>query len=102
VRQLQESDPELRAHRRRVSGAQLDSCRRLAEWLDADGVLAAAWTTGTAADLLYGLIASDLFERLLGDRRWSAGALGDTLSLLLRGALTTTGEAPPRRRRRPT
>jgi AcrR family transcriptional regulator len=88
IEQLRRSDVDIAKHRRRVSAAQLASCRRLADWLASDGALAAGWTPETAADALYALIADDVFERLLGDRGWNEQDLANVLSLMLRRAFT--------------
>jgi AcrR family transcriptional regulator len=77
-------DEDAAAHRRRVVAEQLSNCRRLAGLLAAEGRLAPGWTAGTAADMLYALISSDVVEALLEDRRWSRRRLAEHRALLFR------------------
>lgn len=81
---LHRSDPAAAAHRERYLSDQLAVCRRLAAWLEREGRLAAPWTIDTAADMLFGLISTDLLERLLRERRWTRQRLARHLALLLR------------------
>jgi hypothetical protein len=67
-----------------VVKAKLTNCRRLAKWLAEDGRLAPGWTTASATDMLFALIASDVIEALTVDRRWSRAQLADHLALLFR------------------
>jgi AcrR family transcriptional regulator len=73
------------------------SCRRLAEWLEADRRLAAPWTAATAADMLWALMSFDVLEALVVDRRWSPKKFARKLSTLLRSTFVTpaapTGKA---------
>lgn len=50
VRRARSDDPDAAAHRRRVVDEKLRNTRRLARWLDQDGVLDPAWTVITASD----------------------------------------------------
>jgi len=77
-------DPDAAAHRKRVVAAQLSNCRGLVKRLQEEERLAASWTPTAAADMLFGLISSDLIEALLVDRRWSHRRLADHLALLFR------------------
>jgi AcrR family transcriptional regulator len=95
IQQLQRLDDDIAQHRRRVIQAQLRTCRRLARWLADDGVLAPEWTVETAADLIYGLIATDLIDRLITDRAWSLDDLARHLSVMLRRTLTFSASPPP-------
>lgn len=81
---VQHVDPDAAAHRDRVRRAQLDSCRRLARWLERDGLLASAWTPDAAADMLWALLSTDMVEGLLVERRWSTRRLARHLCLLYR------------------
>jgi hypothetical protein len=72
-----------------VRDAQSVSSERLARALEAEGVIAPEWTAATAVDLLYGLIATDLIDRLTTDRHWSPDELASRLSTLLLRTLTT-------------
>jgi AcrR family transcriptional regulator len=83
------SDPDARAHRRRVVAAKLDNCRRLADRLAGEGRLASCWTVDSAADMLFALVSSDTIEALIVDRRWSRQRLADHLALLFRSAFLT-------------
>lgn len=75
VQRVERTDPDAARHRETVTEAQLAGCRRIAEGLAAAGRLATSWTVDTATDMLWGLIATDLFERLLTGRAWSQEAL---------------------------
>ncbi len=63
------------------------SCRRLASWLERDGVLDPAWSQRTAADLLWTLMSWDVTERLVVSRRWSRRRYGEHLATMLRSTL---------------
>ena len=84
VQRLWREDPDAAAHRARVVAAKLSNCRRLARWLADEGRLADAWTVQSAADMLFALIASDVIEALLVDRRWSRRRLAEHLAILFR------------------
>jgi AcrR family transcriptional regulator len=86
-------DPDAAAHRARVVKAKLTNCRRLAKWLVEEGRLAPGWTTATATDMLFALIASDVIEALIVDRRWSRAQLSQHLALLFRS--TFVARDPP-------
>jgi hypothetical protein len=78
-----------------VVAAKLSHCRRLARWLADEGRLADTWTTESATDMLFALIASDVIEALIVDRRWSRQRLADNLAILFRSAFATADEARP-------
>jgi AcrR family transcriptional regulator len=84
-------DPDAAVHRKRVVAAQLANCRRLARWLENEGRLAGQWTTGSASDMLFALISSDLVEALIVDRRWSRRRLAERLALLFRSTFVRGG-----------
>lgn len=88
LQQAQATDEAAALHRARVGEAQMDNCRRLARWLKKDGQLASPWTTKTAADVLYGLVSSEVIGRWTVDRGWSRGRLRDRLAAILRRTLT--------------
>jgi hypothetical protein len=77
-------DPDAAAHRARVVKAKLASTRRLASWLVEEGQLAPGWTMDSASDMLFALIASDVIEALIVDRRWSRTRLAEHLALVFR------------------
>ncbi|MGH9252269.1 MAG: hypothetical protein ACRD0W_22540, partial [Acidimicrobiales bacterium] len=81
---LRGTDPDAAKHRERYLSEQLAACRRLAAWLEREGRLAPGWTAVNAADMLFGLISTDLLERLLHERDWSHRRLARHLALLLR------------------
>lgn len=87
VSRVEAVNADAAAHRAHVSSKQDETCQRLARWLADEDLLADAWTVETAADLLYGLIATDLIDRLLNHRGWSGEQLADGLSALLRSTL---------------
>jgi AcrR family transcriptional regulator len=91
VERVGDRDPDARRHRQTVVRAQRANCRRLAQWLERDDRLAAAWTVDTATDVLWALISTDMIEALVVHRRWSRSRLADHLSLLFRSTFTTTG-----------
>lgn len=68
-------------------GNWLRSCTRLAGWLDAEGVLADGWTVESAADWLWALMSWDLLERLVVDRGWEPGRVGERYGAMLRATL---------------
>jgi AcrR family transcriptional regulator len=57
---------------------------RVAEWLQTEGRLSPAWTTDSAADMIWALMSLDMLERLLTDRRWSRKRFGQHLAALLK------------------
>jgi AcrR family transcriptional regulator len=83
-------DPDAATHRQRYLREQYAACRKLAAWLEREGRLAAPWTVESAADMLFALIAVDLFERLLEERHWSSKRLADRLAALLRATFVTS------------
>jgi AcrR family transcriptional regulator len=83
VEQVHRRDPDAAAHRERYLSEQLAACRRLTAWLDDDGTLSPRWTVETASEMLWGLIATDMLERLLVERRWTREELADRLGVLL-------------------
>ncbi len=88
------TDPDAAPHRARYVREQLGACRRLAEWLERERQLAPEWTVETATDMLWGLISTDMIERLLVDRRWSRQRLAEHLTVLLQS--TFVGDAEER------
>ena len=82
-------DADAATHRQRYLREQYAACRKLAAWLERERRLAAPWTVETAADMLFALIAVDLFERLLEERHWSTRRLADRLAALLRATFVT-------------
>jgi AcrR family transcriptional regulator len=91
VDRVRRIDPDAARHQKRVAHAQRANCRRLATWLDREGQLAPVWTVGTATDMLWALISSDMVERLIVERRWSSKRFADHLSHVLRA---TFGRVP--------
>jgi AcrR family transcriptional regulator len=87
-------DPDAAAHRRRVVAEQLRNCRRLAQRLHDEGRLAGGWTTGSASDMLFALISTDMIEALIVDRRWSRQRLAEHLALLLRSTFVAEPAEP--------
>jgi AcrR family transcriptional regulator len=82
LQQVWKHDADAAAHRARVIAEKLANCRRLADRLADEGCLSQAWTPATAADMLFALVASDVVEALLVDRRWSRRQLADGLGVL--------------------
>lgn len=67
----------------------MKSCKRLATWLDDEGVLAEPWTVQSAADMLWTLMSWDVTERLVVSRRWSTRRYGQMFAELLLSTFTT-------------
>jgi AcrR family transcriptional regulator len=84
VERVRRDDDDAARHRERVVRAKLANCRRLAERLADERMLASSWTVSTATDVLFALTSSDVVEGLTVDRRWSRQKLADHLGLLLR------------------
>jgi AcrR family transcriptional regulator len=95
IEQARHRDPDAAMHRRRVMSEKLRHTRRLARWLDDDGVLAPQWTVQSAADMLYALISSDMIEALLVDRRFSRARLAESLATLFRNTFLRRESAAP-------
>jgi len=91
IERVHRTDPDAARHRERVARAKLAGCRRLAQRLDDEGVLASQWSVDSATDMLYALISSDVVEGLTVDRRWSKQKLASHLGLLLRSTFVAEG-----------
>lgn len=87
IERVRRADPDAQRHRDVVVEAQLANCRFVVEWLHEDGRLAAGWDVETAVDLLFGLICTELFERLLELRGWSTDDLERSLWAMCRATL---------------
>lgn len=94
VQRVEHVDTDAARHRATVSEAQLAECRRIATALATEGKLAEPWTVETATDMLWSLIATDLFERLLTSRTWSPATVEEHLWALCQATFVT----PDRRR----
>jgi len=99
LQQVWRSDPDAAAHHRRILAAKHGNCRRLAQRLADEGILAPGWTVQSAADMLNALATTDLIEALAVDRGWSHRALADGLARLFRSAFLTASYHPGRRPR---
>jgi AcrR family transcriptional regulator len=64
-----------------------EACRRIAQRLADERLLAEPWTVETAADLLWSLMFPETLERLTVDRGWSPDRYGELLGVLLRRTL---------------
>lgn len=84
ISRFEAADPDAAAHRSRVSVEKLSGCRRLAQRVQDEGVLAEPWTVESAADVIFALSTSDVVGGLVVDRRWSPDRLARHLGLLLR------------------
>lgn len=84
LQRVWQDDPDAAAHRARVVAEKLSNCRRLARRVADEARLADGWTTESAADMLFALVASDVIEALIVDRRWSRQRLARHLALLFR------------------
>ncbi|WP_165368273.1 TetR/AcrR family transcriptional regulator [Phytoactinopolyspora endophytica] len=72
IERVRLGDADAQRHRDRVNEAQISGCRRVVEWLHRDGRLAEGWTVEDAADFLFGLICTELFDRWMQMRHLSA------------------------------
>jgi AcrR family transcriptional regulator len=63
--------------------------RRLAERLAAEDRLAPPWTTDTAADMLWALMAPEMLDRLLNHRNWSRKSFSEHYAALLTATFLT-------------
>lgn len=84
VEHVRRSDSDASAHRDRYLREQLDACARVADWLQREGQLANQWTVETARDMIWGLLAVDLLQRLLIEQSWPEERLSRYISLLLK------------------
>lgn len=89
------SDPDAAAHRATVIADQRAACRRLVDWLHADGALAASWTPATATDMLWALMSSALLRALLVDCGWSTSSYARQLGALLVSTFARDGAQSP-------
>ena len=87
IERVRRHDADAAGHRERVMRGKLAGCRRLAQRVADEGVLAPGWDVDSAADMIFALSTSDVVEGLTRDRRWSRARLADGLGLLLRSTL---------------
>jgi AcrR family transcriptional regulator len=71
IDRVRHADADAARYRETINTKQMANCRALAQRLADEQRLAEPWTVDTAADMLWALIATDLFERLL-TRGWTA------------------------------
>jgi hypothetical protein len=57
--------------------------------------MASSTISESAADMLFALIASDVIEALIVDRRWSRKRLAEHLAILFRAAFVASDEPRP-------
>lgn len=95
LQQVEDHHPAAADHRTRVSHTQEQICHRVAQWLAKEGRLAEGWTVATATDLLYGLISTDLINRLLHHRSWPQDQLAHRLAVMLHSTLVATHPPKP-------
>jgi AcrR family transcriptional regulator len=89
------SDPDAAAHRAMVIADQRAACRRLVDWLHADGALAPSWTPATATDMLWALMSSALIRALLVDCGWSTSSYARQVGALLVSTFARDGAQTP-------
>lgn len=94
IRAVERDEPAAAAHRARVDQAQRDNCNRLAARLHEEERLANGWTLDTAADMLFGLISTDLIDRLHHTCRWDQQQLADQLALLFTNTFLALSPTP--------
>jgi hypothetical protein len=89
-----DTDTDAARHRDQVNAGQLAACRRVAQRLVREGILAKPWTTASATELLWALLSPDLITRLMVASQWGATDFADRLAVLLHRTLTTDGGPP--------
>ncbi len=82
-----DTDPDLAALLDQGKRIWLDGCRRIAQRLDDEGVLAQPWTVETAADLMWHFMFPDVLERLTEDRQWPIDQYRELLTVVLTKSL---------------
>lgn len=82
IQRVRHRDADAARHYERVQAAQRGSCRRLAEWLDEEGRLAAPWTVETATDMLWAQVSSEVIGGLLEECGWSTDDVADHLAAM--------------------
>lgn len=65
-----------------------DVCRRIVEWLDREAFLAAGWSVGEAADLLWAFMSVRFRSDLVVERGWNPERFAERLAEILRATLT--------------
>lgn len=89
-------DPDAARHRDRIVASQRRNARMMAERLRDQGLLAPAWTVGTAEDMLWALMSSEVVERLITTRHWPRRRFADRYFTLLRATFVTPRPETPR------
>ena len=89
LQRVRGEDADADAHYARVTAAQLENTRRLAQRLKREDRLAQPWTVASARDMLFALISSDLIGALIEDRNWSRQRLADHLALVFRSTFVS-------------
>lgn len=93
--QERRTDPDAAAHRARYLDEQLDACTRLIRRLHTEERLAPGWTTETASAMLWGLISTDMLDRLLDEQGWTRERFANSYALLLRSTFVAKAPAEP-------
>lgn len=81
------SDPDAARVWHDQSEDRLRGCRRLAEWLKRDGVLAEDWTVARAADLIWALASLQAYDQLVVERGWRPSEFTRRIQQTLRRTL---------------
>ena len=79
-------DPDAVGWRRRIEAYQRELCQVVAQRLVDEHRLADGWTSQTAAEMLWALMATEPLERLLRDRGWTPEQYEQRFANLLRAA----------------
>ncbi|TDE37683.1 TetR/AcrR family transcriptional regulator [Actinomadura sp. 6K520] len=88
-------DADAARYRETIDARQMAGCRALARRLADEGRLAEPWTVDTAADMLWSLIATDLFKRLLA-RGWTAARTAEHLGAMFEATFVRPPEPADR------
>lgn len=84
-----DNDPDVAVLVNRGLETWHEGCRRIAQGLADEGLLAEPWTVDTAADFLWSFMFPDVIERLVVDRKWPLDRYGEVLETVMRRSLVT-------------
>ena len=91
-------DPDIQAAWEVPLRGRYEDCRRLAEWLKRDGVLAPGITVRDTADVLSAMVSIHSYETLVVERGWTPQRWTRWQLKSLRRLLFATGQSPTRQR----
>ncbi|HKX06275.1 MAG TPA: thiamine pyrophosphate-binding protein [Methylomirabilota bacterium] len=92
IENIGREDPDAAGWRLRLETYQIALCQLLARRLADEHRLAAGWTTESAADMLWALMATEPLERLLHNRGWTEEDYAERFGRLLRATFVAPAE----------